>query len=142
MPTLFWFKSAKVPVGAWLCWTSQYLITNTARADVARSPGISTSATGSRIPFLFISSSNLVTCPLSSFHSSPSLATGLLLLLLCLLPPPPPPALPPPRPPFPGGGRTNAKSTTIAWSSSLVSWAPSMAARASSSVAYSIKAYP
>jgi hypothetical protein len=42
--------------------------------------------------------------------------------------------------PFPGGGRTNAKSTSIVWSSSFVLCAPSIAARASSSVGYSIKA--
>jgi hypothetical protein len=41
---------------------------------------------------------------------------------------------------FPGGGRTKAKSTEIVCSRSLDLWASSMAARASSRVAYSMRA--
>jgi hypothetical protein len=43
---------------------------------------------------------------------------------------------------FDGGGLTNAKSTAIVWSKSLVLCAPSIAARASSRVGYSMSAYP
>lgn len=47
------------------------------------------------------------------------------------------------RPPLAfGGGRTNTKSTVTVWSSNLVPFAPSIAARASSRVGYSMSAYP
>jgi hypothetical protein len=65
-----------------------------------------------------------------------------LLLRLRLLPPRPP------RPPLPplgfsfGGGRTNAKSTEIVWSSSFVLFSALIAAFASGWVGYSIRAYP
>lgn len=65
-----------------------------------------------------------------------------LLVRLLLLPPRPPR---PPLPPFGfsfGGGRTNAKSTEIVWSRSLVLFRALTAAFASGWVGYSIKAYP
>lgn len=79
---------------------------------------------------------------IAAFHSPPkscslSLA-GLLLLSRSILEGPPRP----PRPawfPLPGGGLTKAKSTEIVWSSSLTPFAPSMAARASVSVGYSMR---
>lgn len=75
--------------------------------------------------------------------AAPASTPGLRLRLLLLLRPPPPR---PPPPllllPLPGGGRTKAKSTWIVWSSSFWPSAPSIAARASCSVAYSIRAYP
>ena len=47
------------------------------------------------------------------------------------------------RPPFAfGGGRTKTKSTVTVWSRSLVPFAPSIAARASSRVGDSMSAYP
>lgn len=83
----------------------------------------------------------------SSINQSSLPAPGLRLLLLPLraprfdpLPLPPPP---PGRPLFaalPGGGRTKAKSTLTVWPSRSVLLAPSIAARASSSVVYSINA--
>jgi len=66
-----------------------------------------------------------------------------LLLRLRLRParPPRPPLLPPFGFSF-GGGRTNAKSTEMVWSRSLVLFSPLMAAFASGWVGYSIRAYP
>jgi hypothetical protein len=88
-------------------------------------------------------------CSHSSFVTTPAApapAPGLRLRLLPPRPPragPPLPPLAPPPPCFPpGGGLTNAKSTCTVWSSSFSPFAPSIAARASSSVAYSIRAYP
>lgn len=47
------------------------------------------------------------------------------------------------RPPLAfGGGRTKTKSTVTVWSRSFVPFAPSIAARASSRVGYSMSAYP
>ena len=69
---------------------------------------------------------------------SSCLPSGLRLLLRPRFRPP----APFPRPGFPGGGRTKAKSTEMVCSRSFWLCAPSMAARASSSVVNSMRAYP
>lgn len=100
-------------------------------------PSLSQSISASLSPFT--SSSSLLSSRLSplSPSRSPLPAPGLLLRLR-LRPRFGPPLLP--WPAFPGGGRTNAKSTLTVWSRSFLPFIPSMAARASSRVVYSINA--
>jgi hypothetical protein len=93
-----------------------------------------------QVSSLCVFSSSTIVHPMifAQSRSSRSLPSGLRLLLRPLFRPP----APRPRPGLPGGGRTNAKSTEIVWSSNFWLCAPSIAARASSSVVYSISAYP
>lgn len=78
--------------------------------------------------------------PLSFYSSLTPSPSGLLLLPLPALPPLPLLPLVKSPSPFFGGGLTNAKSTDIVWSSSLLLWAPAIAALASRWVGYSTNA--